>query len=387
MINLLLPSKNYLGQNCIEHLNEELAGNRFRRCLIITDSFLVKTPTYKRVLKVLSNNTIGYKTYDQTMPNPTIECVDKAYSLISANDCDFLISIGGGSAHDLAKAVGIKATAKGDLRDYAGVNKISNEILPLICINTTSGTGSEVTRFTIITDTEEHKKMAIIDNKLIPWISINDTHSLITMPKGLTGATGMDAITHAIEAYLSTDSNTLTDTYALKAIDLISNNLLIAYRDGSNTAAREKMAKAQFMAGVAFSNASLGYVHAIAHQLGGLYNLPHGVCNAVLLPIVLEQLGNRLKGEEFGDIAKAMGISVFQRKNKYTCPRVIRRILDMNKELNIPVSLTELGVKKEDISKICTMALNDACRLTSPIQFTHEELVDMLGKGLKEKRI
>lgn len=387
MINLLLPSKNYLGQNCIEHLNSELAGNRFRRCLIITDSFLVKTPTYKRVLKVLSNNTIGYKTYDQTMPNPTIESVDKAYSLIAANDCDLLISIGGGSAHDLAKAVGIKATSKGNLSDYAGVNKIPHEILPLICINTTSGTGSEVTRFTIITDTQEHKKMAIIDNKVIPWISINDTHSLMTMPRGLTGATGMDALTHAIEAYLSTDSNTLTDTYALKAIDLISNNLLTAYRDGSNTDAREKMAKAQFMAGVAFSNASLGYVHAIAHQLGGLYNLPHGVCNAVLLPIVLEQLGNRLEGEEFGDIANAMGISVFQRKNKYTCPRVIRGILDMNKKMNIPVSLTELGVKKEDISKICTMALNDACRLTSPIQFTHEELVDMLGQGLKEKRI
>lgn len=387
MINLLLPSKNYLGQNCIEHLNEELAGSRFRRCLIITDSFLVKSPTYKRVLKVLSNNTIGYKTYDQTMPNPTVECVDRAYSLISANDCDFIISIGGGSAHDLAKAVGIKATSKGNLKDYAGVNRIPNEILPLICINTTSGTGSEVTRFTIITDTEEHKKMAIIDNKVIPWISINDTHSLMTMPKGLTGATGMDALTHAIEAYLSTDSNTLTDTYALKAIDLISNNLLTAYRDGSNTDAREKMAEAQFMAGIAFSNASLGYVHAIAHQLGGLYNLPHGVCNAVLLPIVLEQLGNRLEGEEFGHIANAMGISAFQKKNKYTYPRVIRIILDMNKEMNIPLSLTELGVKKEDISKICTMALNDACRLTSPIQFSHEELVDMLGQGLKEKRI
>lgn len=387
MINLLLPSKNYLGQNCIEHLNEELAGSRFRRCLIITDSFLVKSPTYKRVLKVLSNNTIGYKTYDQTMPNPTVECVDKAYSLISANDCDFIISIGGGSAHDLAKAVGIKATSKGNLKDYAGVNRIPNNILPLICINTTSGTGSEVTRFTIITDTEEHKKMAIIDNKLIPWISINDTHSLMTMPKGLTGATGMDALTHAIEAYLSTDSNTLTDTYALKAIDSICNNLLTAYRDGSNTDARENMAKAQFMAGIAFSNASLGYVHAIAHQLGGLYNLPHGVCNAVLLPIVLEQLGNRLEGEEFGHIANAMGISAFQKKNKYTYPRVIRIILDMNKEMNIPLSLTELGVKKEDISKICTMALNDACRLTSPIQFSHEELVDMLGQGLKEKRI
>ncbi len=386
MLNLLLPSINYLGKNAIESIEKNIMDSGFKKALIITDSFMVNTDTYKRVIAILSKTYVQYKTFDQTIPNPSFLCVEKAYRLIEQDVCDFVISIGGGSAHDLAKAVGVKATSGGDLRQYAGVEQIPNQMLPLISINTTSGTGSEVTKFTIITDTKRHVKVAIIDSKVIPWISVNDTDSLISMPKSLTGATGMDALTHAIEAYLSTDHSDLTDAYAIKAMSLISKSLINAYSNGTDEEAREDMAKAQFMAGVAFSNASLGYVHAIAHQLGGLYNLPHGICNAVLLPFILNALGEKLEGNQFGEIGKALGLSVYQTKNRYTYRRITQHIESMNKQLNIPLSLDVLGVKSEDIEQIAEMALEDACRLTSPIQFSKEEIMNILHKGMKERR-
>lgn len=386
MISLLLPSKNYLGEGCIEHLYEDINGRDIRTCLIVTDSFLQGTTTFKRVATVLAGSGVGYKVFNETKPNPSMECVRKAHSLIASSRCDLIISIGGGSAHDLAKAVGIMQTNEQDLRKVVGVDKLDRDIPPLVCINTTSGTGSEVTRFTIITDKEKKQKMAIIDSKLIPWISINDTDSLMTMPKGLTAATGMDALTHCIEAYLSTDSTSMTNAYALEGIRLISRNIFKAYNNGSDKDARENMAKGQFMAGVAFSNASLGFVHGIAHQLGGIYNLPHGVCNAVLLPLVLEEIGMSLEGARLKDIANAMGIDSFHNSNRLIYPILVKRIREMNRYMIIPKSLAELGVLEEDIKQIASMALEDACSLTSPIKFTKKQITELLMRGLKELR-
>ncbi len=194
--------------------------------------------------------------------------------------CDFVVSLGGGSPHDCAKGIALCATNGGHIRDYEGVDRSAKPQLPLVAINTTAGTASEMTRFCIITDESRHVKMAIVDRNVTPLMSVNDPALMVAMPKGLTAATGMDALTHAIEAYVSTAATPITDACAIKAIELISANLRLAVRDGADLKARENMAYAQFLAGMAFNNASLGYVHAMAHQLGGFYDLPHGVCNA-----------------------------------------------------------------------------------------------------------
>lgn len=378
---LVLPSKNYLGMASIEKIEEDIANKGYQKCLIITDNFLYASDTFKRVQKILTRLKVAYKVYKETIPNPSIQCVESAYSLIVKEPCDCVISIGGGSAHDLAKAVALIATNGGCIKQYTGVGQVGNDILPLIAINTTSGTGSEVTRFTIITDNVEQVKLAIIDDKLAPWISINDTQSLLSMPKGLTAATGMDALTHAIEAYISIESSSLTDPYAQKAMTLISDNLLEVYEEGQNTESREKMAEAQFLAGVAFSNASLGFVHAIAHQLGGIYNLPHGLCNALLLPHVLNEIAPLYSGQKIGEIGEAMGLSMFNKNNKYSYKRVVARIVEMNKALDIPLSLKALDVKREDFDKIADKALEDPCHLTSPVQLEKKNIIALLERA------
>jgi len=378
MNKFIMPTINLFGSQAIEGISEYLEDRSKKTCLIITDSFLVNSEAYNRLQKVLMKYNIGFKCYSDTIANPTEECVGKAYNLVRKEKCDFIISLGGGSAHDLAKAVSIITTLGGCIKTYEGVNKVKENIIPLIAINTTSGTGSDVTKFTIITDSERNVKMAIIDDHVIPWISVNDTDSLLTMPKSLTATTGMDALTHAIEAYLSTEATSLTNAYALEAIRLIHQNLLIAYEDGQNLEARENMAKAQFMAGVAFSNVSLGYVHAIAHQLGGFYNLPHGLCNAILLPYVLKLVGEKLIGEQYQKICHAFDKDVFSSNNQYVNSHLVKIIVTMNKQLGIPYKLRDLGVKKEDFELLSENALKDSCRLTSPVQFTKAQLVKLL---------
>lgn len=378
---LILPARNYIGQGAIEKIGPMIAENNFEKCLIVTDSFLYKTDTFTRVKRILTDHRVGFKVYTDTIPNPSIKCVEKAYGLIVKDPCDFIISIGGGSAHDLAKAVAMIATCGGCIKSYVGVNQLPVAPLPLVAVNTTSGTGSEVTRFTIITDKSTGVKMAIIDDKLVPWLSINDTDTLVSMPRGLTAATGMDALTHAIEAYLSTDHTVLTDPYALKAMSLIDVHLQRAYENGQDEEAREAMASAQFLAGVAFSNASLGFVHAIAHQLGGIYDLPHGVCNALLLPFVIETIGPQVDPIRIGDIGEAMGLNLFNKNNPLTYKRLVKKIHDMNVSLNIPKNLKVLEVKEEDFRKIAESALRDPCHLTSPVMLKVEDIIGLLEKA------
>lgn len=377
-MKFVLPSINLFGEKAIEAIMPYLEESQYKTCLIITDKFMVEQETFKRLQTVLMSNRTGYKIYDETKPNPTVDCVQKAFDMIRYNPCELIISLGGGSAHDLAKAVGIVASNGGCIRTYEGVDKVKKPIIPLICINTTSGTGSETTRFTIVTDETRHVKMAIIDDHVIPWIAVNDTKSLLTMPKSLTAATGMDALTHAIEAFLSTDHTELTDSYALKAMQMIYQNIQLVYEDGLNTEAREIMAKAQYMAGVAFSNASLGYVHAIAHQLGGFYNLPHGLCNAVLLPIVMKELGLKLKGRQFVELNKGLGLDTFTATNIFASKMLVKTIEGMNQKLNIPLKLAKLGIKLEDLEVIAENAKKDPCSFTSPVQFSKMEIVQFL---------
>lgn len=378
MGDFFMPQNNFLGKSSIEKISGEIASKGYEKCLIITDDFMVKSDTFQRILKALLLANSGFKVYSKTKPNPTVENVEDAFSLVENNPCDFIISIGGGSSHDLAKAVAILATNGGIISEYAGTNKLKKDVLPIIAINTTAGTGSEVTAFTIITDTKNKVKLAIIDKKMTPWISVNDPSTMLTMPKSLTAATGVDALTHAIEAYISTNSSAITNACALKAITLISNNIKIAYENGNDIKAREKMAEGQFLAGMAFSNASLGYVHGIAHQLGGIYNLPHGLCNAILLPYVIKFNGAQLEGTRFGDIANALGINVFNKNNKFSHKAVVDFLFKLNKSLNIPLNLKELNVKESDFNLIATNALKDPCSLTNPIQTNVEGIIQIL---------
>ena len=280
-----------------------------KKCLIVTDKFLGSCGIADRVKEIFVNAGLEVAVFDGAEPNPTDKNVEAGVKVFNENKCDSIVSLGGGSSHDCAKGIGLVAANGGEIYDYEGIDKSSNPMVPLMAINTTAGTASEITRFCIITDTRRKVKMAIVDWRVTPQIAINDPELMKGMPPALTAATGMDALTHAIEAYVSTAANPLTDAAALMAIKMIQQYLPKAVANGDYMQARDKMAYGQYLAGIAFNNASLGYVHAMAHQLGGFYNLPHGVCNAILLPYVerFNLIGNL---NRFRDIAEAMGENI-----------------------------------------------------------------------------
>ncbi|WAM36481.1 L-threonine dehydrogenase [Caldicellulosiruptor acetigenus] len=371
-----MPPISLMGRGCLKDVGEEIKALGYKKALIVTDKILVKIGLVKKATGILDDANISYVIFDETKPNPTVKNVEDGLKMLKDNNCDFIISIGGGSPHDCAKGIGLVATNGGSIKDYEGVNKARKPMLPLVAINTTAGTGSEVTRFAIITDEDRHVKMAIVDWHVTPLIAVNDPELMIEMPKSLTAATGMDALTHAIEAYLSTDATPVTDASALMAIELIFKYLKKAVENGNDIEAREKMAYAEYLAGVAFNNAGLGYVHAMAHQLGGFYDLPHGVCNAVLLPHVLSY-NLKVVPHRFIDIAKAMGIDVQGVSAEKAGEMVIESIKALSKEIGIPSGLKELGVKEEDIRTLAENALKDACGLTNPKQATVEEIMEI----------
>ena len=284
----LMPSKNIMGAGALDLAYDEIKANGFKKVLIVSDEGLKGAGIIDQVVNGLKTKGIESVVFSGTQPNPTTKNVEDGLAILKAENCDSIISLGGGSPHDCAKGIALVATNGGKINDYEGVNVSKLPQLPLIAINTTAGTASEMTYFCIITDEKRHIKMAIVDAHTTPVLSVNDPELMKGMPKSLTAATGMDALTHAVEAYVSTAATPITDACAVKAIEIIHKSLRNAVNDGSDMAAREAMAYAQFLAGMAFNNASLGYVHAMAHQLGGFYDLPHGVCNAVLLPHVQE---------------------------------------------------------------------------------------------------
>lgn len=369
-----IPSVNIIGADVLNDAINTMVEYGFRRTLIVTDTMLTRLGMADNIQNALQERAIFSVIYDGTQPNPTTENVAEGLKLLQENNCDSVISLGGGSPHDCAKGIALVAANGGDIRDYEGVDRSAKPQLPMIAINTTAGTASEMTRFCIITDAERHIKMAIVDKHVTPLLSVNDSTLMMGMPKSLTAATGMDALTHAIEACVSIAATPITDACALKAVTMISDNLTVAVEDGSNAQAREAMAYAQFLAGMAFNNASLGYVHAMAHQLGGFYNLPHGVCNAVLLPHV-QVFNSQVAAARLRDCAAAMGVNVEGLNDAEGAAACIDAIRTLAQQVNIPAGLRDLGVKEEDIPLLATNALKDACGLTNPIQATHEQIV------------
>ena len=360
-----IPAVNIMGNGCLDEAMTAIRNYGFRKALIVTDVGLVNAGVAALIVEKLAQQDIDSVIFDGAKPNPSIANVESGLALLQRSACDCVISLGGGSPHDCAKGIALCATNGGKIADYEGVDRSLKPQLPLIAINTTAGTASEMTRFCIITDESRHVKMAIVDRNVTPLLSVNDPALMVGMPKGLTAATGMDALTHAIEAYVSTAATPITDTCALKAIELISLNLRQAVGDGSDMNARENMAYAQFLAGMAFNNASLGFVHAMAHQLGGFYDLPHGVCNAVLLPHV-QTFNATICAERLAVVAQAMGSDIQGLNAEQGAEAAIVAIRALARDVQIPAGLGDLGAKLEDIPILAANALKDACGLTNP---------------------
>lgn len=368
-----IPTVNLMGAGCLKEAVESIQSQGFKKGLIVTDKVLSEIGMVKQIQDLLSEHSVATVVFDGTQPNPTMGNVNSGLKILADNQCDFVISLGGGSPHDCAKGIALVASNGGKISDYEGVDQSAKPMLPLIAINTTAGTASEMTRFCIITDEDRHIKMAIVDKHTTPLISVNDPELMLAKPASLTAATGMDALTHAVEAYVSIAATPITDAVAIKAIELIQAHLRQAVDHGDDIEAREQMAYAQFMAGMAFNNASLGYVHAMAHQLGGFYDLPHGVCNAILLPHV-QRYNAQVCPERLRDVAKAMGVEVEGMTAEQGADAAIDAIVALAKDVGIPSGIKELGAKSEDIATLADNALKDACGFTNPKQATHEEI-------------
>jgi len=376
-----IPTVNLIGAGSVKEVGERVKTLGGKKALIVTDAGLNKLGIAEQVKGIVMEAGIEAVIFDGAEPNPTDKNVEDGYQAFVAEKCDSIVSLGGGSSHDCAKGVGLVAANGGKIHDYEGIDKSTNPMVPFVAVNTTAGTASEMTRFCIITDTSRKVKMAIVDWRVTPAVSINDPELMAGMPPSLTAATGMDALTHAIEAYVSTDATPLTDSAALLAVELIAQYLPKAVANGSDMEAREKMAYAQFLAGMAFNNASLGYVHAMAHQLGGYYNLPHGVCNAILLPHV-EQFNLIAKPERFRDIAIRMGENVDGLSVNEAAQVAIESIKELSESIGIPSGLAELGVKEEDFEIMAENAKKDATHITNPRKATLQEVIQIFKNAM-----
>lgn len=376
-----MPTVNLMGAGSVEQAGKQAKLLGGEVALLVTDAFLNQVGMAKQVADIIEAEGVKVVIYPGAEPNPTDKNVHDGVAIFEKEGCNMIVSLGGGSSHDCAKGIGLVTGNGGKIQDFEGVDRSEKPMVPMIAINTTAGTASEMTRFCIITDSARHIKMAIVDWHTTPNVSINDPLLMMKKPAGLTAATGMDALTHAVEAYVSTAATPITDASALMAMKLISKYLRRAVANGSDFEARDQMAYAQFLAGMAFNNASLGYVHAMAHQLGGFYNLPHGVCNAILLPHVsrFNLIGNV---DRFVDIAEAMGEEVKGLSAREAAEKALTAISTLSQDVNIPSGLTELGVKEEDLKTMAVNAMKDACSLTNPRLATLDDVISIYKKAL-----
>lgn len=353
-----------------------------KKALIVTDKFLrgLENGPVAQVVASLEAQKIDYAFYDGVEPNPKIANCHSGHEIYEAEKCDGIITVGGGSAHDCGKGIGIVATHDEDLTELAGIDTLTNPLPPIVAVNTTAGTASEVTRHCVLTNTETKLKFVIVSWRNVPLVSINDPLLMIGIPPALTAATGMDALTHAVEAYVSKNANPVTDAAAIQAMKLISKNLRQAVANGENVEARENMAYASLLAGMAFNNADLGYVHAMAHQLGGQYDMPHGVANAILLPTV-EEYNMISNPQRFADIAEFLGENIDGLSTREAAEKAISALRTLATDVGIPATLEEMGVKKEDFELMAENALRDGNAFSNPRQGNKQDIIDMFEKA------
>lgn len=368
----------FFGKGALRLLVPELQKMGVHRALIVTDAFLYQSGAAARVGAALAEAGVEYAVYYRVAPNPTIQIVNECIAAAQQLAVDALVALGGGSAIDTAKAAGIVVANGGRIEQYEGVDKSAKPAIPIVAVNTTAGTGSECTAFYIVTDPVRHSKMTMVDTNCMVSIAVNDIDFMLSMPPKLTAATGMDALTHAIEAVLSTGATPLTDKDALWAIEVIVGHLPQAVAQGGDETARTMMAYAENVAGMAFSNAGLGMVHAMAHALGGRYDLPHGVCNAVLLPHVLRfTAGAKQALPRFVPIAKAMGLpDRLTADPALAAKAVVAAVQTMNETVGMAPALCQLkGVDPKDFPALAELALKDSCMATNPVMPSHSQVV------------
>lgn len=377
MVNrFVLNETSYHGAGAIKEIATEVKGRGFKKAFVCSDPDLIKFGVTKKVTDVLDNADIDYEIYSEIKPNPTIENVQTGVVAFKASGADCIIAIGGGSSMDTAKAIGIiiKNPDFADVRSLEGVAPTTNKCVPIIAVPTTAGTAAEVTINYVITDTEKNRKMVCVDPKDIPVVAVVDPDMMSSMPKGLTAATGMDALTHAIEGYITAGAWELSDMFHLKAIEIISNSLRGAVENTPE--GREGMALGQYVAGMGFSNVGLGIVHSMAHPLGALYDTPHGVANAIILPTVMEY-NAPATGEKYRNIAKAMGVDGVDGMTIDEARKAaVNAVKKLSKDVGIPENLKDI-VKPEDVDFLAQSAYDDACRPGNPRETSVEEIKEL----------
>lgn len=352
-----IANKLITGSDALKRLGEEVNNLNIKRPLIITDEILQKVGVVASVEHELKDYDFG--VYNRVKPEPEIELVADCVNEIKRGEYDGLIAVGGGSAIDIAKAAAVVCTNNVPIEELFGTDNVKERGLPLIAIPTTAGTGSEVTNIAILSDKKEQLKKGIVSPYLLPNVAIVSPEMTLTMPKSVTAASGIDALVHAIEAYLSVHASPITDGLAIKAITMITNNLPKAYANPNNLKAREAMVTASLMAGMAFGNAGVGAVHALAYPLGGRFNIPHGVSNALLLPYVMEW--NKISNlEKFTDIAEAMGVDTRDLSNDEAADKAIAAMKRLSLSVEIPTNLKEFGISEDVIPEMA----EDASKIT-----------------------
>ena len=376
MPRFVLNETSYHGSGAILNIVPELNARGFKKALVVTDPDLVKFGVCGKVTKLLDDAKFEYSVFSNLQANPTIQNVLDGVTAFKESDADCLIAVGGGSAMDTAKAIGIINTNPefSDVRSLEGVAPTKNPCTPIIAVPTTAGTAAEVTINYVITDVEKNRKFVCVDTHDIPVVAVVDPDMMASMPKGLTAATGMDALTHAIEGYITKGAWALSDMFHLEAIRLISASLRGAVENTKE--GREGMALGQYVAGMGFSNVGLGIVHSMAHPLGALYDTPHGIANAIILPTVMEYNAPET-GEKYREIARAMGVkNVDSMSQDEYRKAAIEAVKNLSKDVGIPASLKEI-VKKEDIPFLAQSAMDDACRPGNPKDPTLDDIIKL----------
>lgn len=372
----VLNETSYHGAGAIKEIAAEAKGRGFNKAFVCSDPDLIKFGVTKKVLDVLEDAGLSYEVYSEIKANPTIENVQTGVAAYKKSGADYIIAIGGGSSMDTAKAIGIIITNPdfADVVSLEGVAPTANKSVPIFAVPTTAGTAAEVTINYVITDAAKNRKMVCVDPKDIPVVAFVDPEMMASMPKGLTAATGMDALTHAIEGYITAGAWELSDMFHLKAIEIISRSL----RDAVNNTpkGREDMALGQYVAGMGFSNVGLGIVHSMAHPLGALYDTPHGVANAIILPTVMEY-NAEATGEKYRDIAKAMGVEGTENMSQAEYRKAaVDAVKKLSADVGIPANLKEI-VKEEDIPFLAQSAYDDACRPGNPKETSVEDITKL----------
>lgn len=373
---IILNETSYFGAGARRMLADEFRGRGYVRVFVVTDKDLIRFGVAGKVTGVLDEAGVAYEIFSDLKPNPTVKNVQAGVEAFRRSGADAIVAIGGGSAMDTAKAVGIIVAnpAFGDVVSLEGTAPTANRSVPVFALPTTAGTAAEVTINYVITDEANTKKMVCVDPKDIPTIAIIDAELMAAMPRGLTAATGMDALTHAIEGYITKGAWTLTDMFELKAVELIARWLPAAVENGADTEAREGMAVAQYIAGMGFSNVGLGLVHGMAHPLGAFYDIPHGVANALLLPYVM-QYNMESSLVKFGDVARAMGVDTAGMDTRQAAQAAVDAVRALAVRVGIPQRLSSLGVREEDLPRLAASALADVCTPGNPRDTSAEEIL------------